>query len=128
MSIDVHPNNYAYQTNEPYKNFEAEDKLIGHLQDFVDGHQEDVKRIGSKMSEMKAKFEEKFDDLTNRLENMEGALVEINNALLNHQDDIQDQYTRIVNVGLVVDTVESHLDWKIEELEKKLNNSNEFSE
>jgi len=128
MSIDVHPNNYAYQTNEPYRTGEAEDRFIGLLQFFVDGHQEDVKRISSKMSEMKAEFEEKFGDFTNRFKNMEGALVEINNALLNHQDNIQDQNTRIVNVGFAVDTVESHLDWKIKELEKKLNNSNEFLE
>jgi len=59
---------------------------------------------------------------------MEGTLVEIDNTLLNHQDDLQDQNTRIVNVGFAVDAVESHLDWKIEELEKKLTKSNELSE
>jgi len=65
MSVDVHPNNYAYQTNEPYRTAELENRRIGLLQDFVDNHQEDVKRIDLKLMEMKAKFEEKFDDLTN---------------------------------------------------------------
>jgi len=128
MSVDVHPNNYAYQTNEPYHTAEPEDRLIGLLQDFVDSHQEDVKRINLKLMEMEAKFEEKFDDLTNRLEHMVGTLVDIDNTLLNHQDDLQDQNTRIVNVGFVVDTVESHLNWNMEELEKKLTKSNKLSE
>ena len=107
---------------------EAEDRLIGLLRDYVDGHQEDMKRINSRMTEIRTEFGEKFDDLTNRLENMEEALVEINNTLLNHQDDIEDQNTRIVNVGFTVGTVGSHIYWKIEELEKKLTNSNELSE
>ena len=74
---------------------------------------------------MRAEFGESIDDLTIRLENMEEALVEINNTLLNHRDNIQDQNTRIVDIGFTVDTVESYLDWKIEELEKKLTTSNE---
>ena len=59
---------------------------------------------------------------------MEEKLVKIRNALLNQQDDIQDHNTRIISVGFAIDSVEGHLDWKIEELEKKLTNSNEFSE
>ena len=59
---------------------------------------------------------------------MEEAPVETNNTILNHQDDIQDQSTRIVDMGFTVDTVESLLDWKIEKLEKKITNPNESSE
>nr|ABE65429.1 hypothetical protein At2g06140 [Arabidopsis thaliana] len=125
ISVDVHPNNYTYQTNESYQAAELEDKIIGLIRNFVDDHQEDMRKINSRMTEMRAEFGEKFDNLTIRLENMGEALVEINNTLLNHQEDIQDQNTRMVNVGLTVDTVESLLDWKIEELEKKLTNSNE---
>jgi len=125
ISVDVHPNNYTYQTNESYQAAELEDKIIGLIRNFVDDHQEDMRRINSRMTKMRAEFGEKFDNLTIRLENMGEALVEINNTLLNHQEDIQDQNTRMVNVGLTVDTVESLLDWKIEELEKKLTNSNE---
>ena len=84
MSVDVHLNNYAYQTNEPYRTAEAKDRVIGLIRDFVDNHQEDMKRINSRMKEIRAEFGEKFDDLTIRLENMEEALVEINNTLLNH--------------------------------------------
>jgi len=84
FGVAVHPNNYAYQTNEPYRTAEAKDRVIGLIRDFVDNHQEDMKRINSRMKEIRAEFGEKFDDLTIRLENMEEALVEINNTLLNH--------------------------------------------
>jgi len=80
MSVDVHPNNYAYQTNEPYQTAEMEDRIIGLIRDFVDDHQEDMRRINSRMTEIRAEFGEKFDDLTIRLENMEEALVEIHSS------------------------------------------------
>jgi len=46
MSVDVYPNNYAYQTNEPYQTAEAEDRLIGLIRDFV------LMRINSRMTEI----------------------------------------------------------------------------
>ncbi|CAE5959285.1 unnamed protein product [Arabidopsis arenosa] len=103
-------------------------KLMEIMQQLLESQEKGMKEIDSKFTEMKAEFDSKIDALTVDIKRVEEQVGDVKNKLINHFEDIQDHNTKIINMGYSIDSVESHLMWRIEEIQGGLTNPTKFPE
>ncbi|KAG7557019.1 hypothetical protein ISN44_As11g030200 [Arabidopsis suecica] len=130
MNVDVHPNNYPFRNHESFvpRREAKEEKLMEAMQQLIECQENHMKEIDSRFKEMKAEFDSKIDALTIDIKRVEEQVGDVKNELINHFEDIQDHNTKIINMGYSIDSMESHLMWRIEEIQEGLTNPTKFPE
>ncbi|XP_010456730.1 PREDICTED: uncharacterized protein LOC104738223 [Camelina sativa] len=88
--------------------------------------QEEAERVlNAKLDKMSIEFGAELETITKDVTRLEEQIIAVNNQVLNNTKYIDDDRTKIINMGYTIDTIESRLEWKVEALQTLFNKSGE---